>query len=117
MLTPTHRQLAMFRTVMLHGNLSRAAEVLASSQPTLSRELARLEQVLGFALFDRIGGRLRPTVRALELLKERSRVRRRRLDDDVAVRPDLQAGQLTALVAQRHRHLAVTDQVEGLAHP
>ena len=70
MLTPTHRQLAMFRTVMLHGNLSRAAEVLASSQPTLSRELARLEQVLGFALFDRIGGRLRPTVRALELLKE-----------------------------------------------
>jgi DNA-binding transcriptional LysR family regulator len=67
---PTHRQLTMFRSVMLHGNLSRAAEVLASSQPTLSRELARLEQVLGFALFDRVGGRLRPTVRALELLKE-----------------------------------------------
>ena len=66
----THRQLAMFRAIMLHGNLSRAAEVSASSQPTLSRELARLEQVLGFSLFDRISGRLRPTVRAMALMQE-----------------------------------------------
>lgn len=66
----THRQLAMFRAIMLHGNLSRAAEVTASSQPTLSRELARLEQVLGFSLFDRISGRLRPTARAMVLMQE-----------------------------------------------
>ncbi len=66
----SHRQLAMFRAIMLHGNLGRAAEACASSQPTLSRELARLEQLLGFALFDRIRGRLRPTVRALALLQE-----------------------------------------------
>jgi DNA-binding transcriptional LysR family regulator len=66
----THRQLAMFRAIMLHGNLSRAAEVTASSQPTLSRELARLEQVLGFSLFDRISGRLRPTARAMALMQE-----------------------------------------------
>jgi len=66
----THRQIAMFRAIMLHGNLSRAAEVSASSQPTLSRELARLEQLLGYALFDRVGGRLRPTARALALLQE-----------------------------------------------
>ncbi|MFZ4624655.1 MAG: LysR family transcriptional regulator [Rhodoferax sp.] len=66
----THRQLAMFRAIMLHGNLSRAAEVTTSSQPTLSRELARLEQLLGFDLFDRVRGRLRPTVRALALLQE-----------------------------------------------
>ena len=68
--TLTHRQLAMFRAIMLHGNLSRAAEVCASSQPTLSRELARLEQLLGFDLFDRVRGRLRPTVRALALMQE-----------------------------------------------
>jgi DNA-binding transcriptional LysR family regulator len=68
--TITHRQLGMFRAIMLHGNLGRAAEVIASSQPTLSRELARLEQVLGFALFDRVRGRLRPTVRALALMQE-----------------------------------------------
>ncbi len=66
----THRQLAMFRAIMLHGNLSRAAEVTASSQPTLSRELARLEYLLGFALFDRVRGRLRPTMRALALMQE-----------------------------------------------
>ena len=66
----THRQLGMFRAIMLHGNLSRAAEVTASSQPTLSRELARLEFLLGFPLFDRVRGRLRPTARALALMQE-----------------------------------------------
>ena len=68
--TLTHRQIAVFRAIMLHGNLSRAAEVTASSQPTLSRELARLEQLLGFDLIDRVRGRLRPTVRALALMQE-----------------------------------------------
>ena len=66
----THRQLAIFRAIMLHNHLGRAAEATGSSQPTLSRELARLEQLLCFALFDRIAGRLRPTVRALELMQE-----------------------------------------------
>jgi DNA-binding transcriptional LysR family regulator len=66
----THRQLAMFRAVMLHGNLSRAADATHSSQPTLSRELARLEQLLAYPLFDRISGRLRPTARALALMQE-----------------------------------------------
>ena len=68
--TLTHRQLSLFRSIMLHGNLSRAAEMSNSSQPTLSRELARLEQLLGFALFDRVRGRLRPTARALALMQE-----------------------------------------------
>jgi DNA-binding transcriptional LysR family regulator len=52
------------------GHVTRAAELLHTSQPTVSRELARLEQVLGFALFERIKGRLRPTVRALALMEE-----------------------------------------------
>ena len=66
----THRQISLFRAIMLHGNMSRAAEASASSQPTLSRELARLEYVLGFTLFDRVRGRLRPTARALALMQE-----------------------------------------------
>jgi len=66
----THRQLTIFRAIMLHNNLNRAAEVTGSSQPTMSRELARLEQLLGFDLFDRVRGRLRPTVRALALMHE-----------------------------------------------
>ena len=52
----THRQLVMFRAIMLHSHLGRAAAATGSSQPTLSRELARLEQLLDFALFDRVGG-------------------------------------------------------------
>jgi len=66
----THRQIDFFRAVMGTGHVTRAAELLHTSQPTVSRELARLEQVLGFALFERIKGRLNPTVRALALMEE-----------------------------------------------
>lgn len=66
----THRQIEVFRALMLTGHATRAAERLHTSQPTISRELARLEQVLGLTLFDRIGGRLRPTARALALQEE-----------------------------------------------
>jgi DNA-binding transcriptional LysR family regulator len=66
----THRQIEVFRAVMVAGHVTRAAEALYTSQPTVSRELARLEQVLGISLFDRVKGRLRPTVRALALLQE-----------------------------------------------
>jgi DNA-binding transcriptional LysR family regulator len=60
----------IFRAVMGTSHVTRAAEALGTSQPTVSRELARLEQVLGMKLFDRVRGRLRPTVRALALLDE-----------------------------------------------
>ena len=66
----THRQLSLFRAIMVHGSLNRAAEACSTSQPTLSRELARLEHQLDFALFDRVRGRLRPTLRALALFQE-----------------------------------------------
>ncbi len=69
-MTLTHRQIEVFRTVMLAGQVTRAAEWLHTSQPTVSRELARLEQVLGYALFERVKGRMRPTARALALLEE-----------------------------------------------
>ncbi len=66
----THRQIDFFRAVMGTGHVTRAAELLHTSQPTVSRELARLEQVLGFALFERVKGRLKPTLRALALMEE-----------------------------------------------
>jgi DNA-binding transcriptional LysR family regulator len=66
----THRQIEVFHTVMATGHVTRAAERLGSSQPTISRELARLEQVLDMPLFERVRGRLRPTVRAQALLDE-----------------------------------------------
>ncbi|MEN3113354.1 LysR family transcriptional regulator, partial [Uliginosibacterium paludis] len=65
-----HRHIEVFRAVMRAGSVTGAAALLFSSQPTISRELARLEQLLGFALFDRVRGRLQPTARALALHDE-----------------------------------------------
>jgi DNA-binding transcriptional LysR family regulator len=66
----THRQVEVFRALMLAGGVTKAAEMLFTSQPTVSRELARLEQLFGFVLFERTGGRLRPTLEALSLFEE-----------------------------------------------
>lgn len=66
----SHRHIEVFRAVMTAGSLTDAAKLLFTSQPTISRELARMEQLLGFALFDRVRGRLQPTARALMLFDE-----------------------------------------------
>ncbi len=66
----THRHIEVFRAVMTAGSVTGAADLLHSSQPTASRELARLEALLGYALFERLQGRLRPNARALALWDE-----------------------------------------------
>ena len=66
----SHRHIEVFRAVMLAGSATGAAELLHTSQPTVSRELARLESLLGYHLFDRVQGRLRPHARALALWEE-----------------------------------------------
>ncbi len=66
----SHRHIEIFRALMLSGGVSEAARSLHTSQPTLSRELARLEYLLGYALFDRVRGRLKPTQAALALFEE-----------------------------------------------
>lgn len=65
----THRHIEVFRAVMTAGSVTAAAALLHTSQPTVSRELARMEQLLGYALFERQSGRLRPTRRALALFE------------------------------------------------
>jgi len=55
------RQLETFRAVMVSGSASRASELLGITQPAVSRSIAELEESLGFALFDRVRGRLVPT--------------------------------------------------------
>ena len=54
----THRHIEIFHAVMTSGNLTAAAELLHTSQPTVSRELARFEKVIGLRLFERVRGRL-----------------------------------------------------------
>ena len=66
----SHRHIEVFRAVMTAGSATGAADLLHSSQPTVSRELARLESLLGYALFERVQGRLRANARALALWDE-----------------------------------------------
>ncbi|WP_210459570.1 LysR family transcriptional regulator [Pantoea ananatis] len=64
------RHIEIFHAVMTSGNLTQAATLLQTSQPTVSRELARLERQLSLTLFERVRGRLQPTVQGLRLFEE-----------------------------------------------
>ena len=66
----TLRHIEVFRALMTAGSVTAAAQILFTSQPTVSRELARLESLLGIALFDRVRGRLQPNAQALALYEE-----------------------------------------------
>ncbi|SFN08249.1 DNA-binding transcriptional regulator, LysR family [Izhakiella capsodis] len=70
MASVSHRHIEIFHAVMTAGNVTAAAALLNSSQPTISRELARLEKLLGLQLFTRSKGRLFPTAQALQLFEE-----------------------------------------------
>lgn len=64
------RHIEVFRAVMTTGSVTGAAALLRTSQPTASRELARLESLVQIKLFDRVRGRLVPTAPALMLYDE-----------------------------------------------
>ncbi|HYZ62810.1 MAG TPA: LysR substrate-binding domain-containing protein, partial [Acetobacteraceae bacterium] len=51
----------LFRAVMRHGGMTRAAAVLGIGQPHISRAIAQLEAELGFSLFVRGHGSALPT--------------------------------------------------------
>ncbi|WP_416067819.1 LysR family transcriptional regulator [Rhizobium sp. ZK1] len=55
---------------MTAGSVTDAAAMLNTSQPTISRELARFEHLIQVKLFERVRGRLRPTAHALQLFEE-----------------------------------------------
>lgn len=63
------RHIEIFHAVMTAGSLTEAAHLLHTSQPTVSRELARFEKVIGLKLFERVRGRLHPTVQDCVCLK------------------------------------------------
>ena len=58
------------RAVVEHGSLTAAADVLAMSEPALSRRIGALEAEIGLVLFDRSRRSLRPTETACALLQE-----------------------------------------------
>ena len=58
------RHIEVFQAVYTSGSVTGAAEILNVSQPSVSKVLAHAEQQLGYALFDRVRGKLVPTPEA-----------------------------------------------------
>lgn len=68
------RHIEVFHAVYSAGSVTRAAEVLKVSQPSISKVLAHAEQQLGFPLFNRVRGKLFPTPEANQLFAQVARV-------------------------------------------
>lgn len=68
------RQLEVFRAIMRNASLTAAAQSLNVSQPAVSKILRHFESQLGYALFERVGGRLMPTMEARLLYDDADRV-------------------------------------------
>jgi DNA-binding transcriptional LysR family regulator len=68
------RQLEVFRAVMRNRSLTAAAESLNVSQPAVSKLLRHFETQIGYALFERFGGRLVPTAEAQLLYRDADRI-------------------------------------------
>lgn len=59
--------LRVFAALMAEGNVTRAADRLALSQPAVSNALGRLRSTLNDVLFEKVSSGVRPTARAREL--------------------------------------------------
>ncbi|TWO63322.1 LysR family transcriptional regulator [Caenimonas sedimenti] len=67
-------EIETFRAIMTSGSARKAAALLGVTQPAISQSLKRLETEAGFALFQRLRGRLHPTPEAKALLVEVERM-------------------------------------------
>ena len=125
------RQVEAFRAVMVTGSASRAAELLQITQPAVSRSIGELEKTTGFALFDRVRGRLVPTAEGRSFYRDvettfqgldRLRISAARIRDfgtgDIRVASLAAMGSTLAphalrLFRQAHPSVAVTLQVSA----
>ena len=71
----TLRQLQVFRAVCDSRSYSRAAEEMALTQPAVSLQIRRLEELVGQPLFDYIGKKLYLTQAAEALRRASSDIR------------------------------------------
>jgi DNA-binding transcriptional LysR family regulator len=91
------RLLEAFRAVVDHRSVTAAATAMGVTQPAVSTQIARLEETIGFALFERSGGRLKPTPEGLLFYAEATRVLGEvdRLETTTVQIREGQAGRLT----------------------
>lgn len=64
------RQIRALHAILVTGSISRAAEMLAITQPAVSKTLRGLEEEIGYSLFRRTRGQLEPTPEAAFLFDE-----------------------------------------------
>ena len=62
------RHIEVFHAVYTCGSITAAARFLSVSQPSVSKVLAHAEQQLGYRLFDRVKGKVVPTLEAERLI-------------------------------------------------
>jgi DNA-binding transcriptional LysR family regulator len=66
----SHRHLQAFQAVILTGGFTKAARLLRTSQPAISRLIKQLQDDVGFLLFARIDGHTVPTAEGQLLYQE-----------------------------------------------
>ena len=90
------RHLKIFVTVYKTKSFTKAAELLYTSQPTISEHIQNLEARLNCRLFDRLGRTILPTVQAQALYPRAVTILEdlRRLEEDVTSKGGAMAGEL-----------------------
>ncbi len=93
----TQNELLYILTIAEHGNITRAAQELFISQPSLSESLNKVEQEFGKKLFDRTQDGLIPTAFGLRYLETAKKIlnRLKRLETDLDEYRQMRRGKLT----------------------
>ena len=99
--------LEAFRAVVDHRSVTAAATAMGVTQPAVSTQIARLEEAVGFALFERAGGRLKPTPEGVLFYAEASRVLGE-VDRLQAATVQIREGQSGRLVIASHPSAAIS---------
>ncbi len=99
--------LEAFRAVVDHRSVTAAAAAMGVTQPAVSAQIVRLEDSVGFQLFDRAGGRLKPTAEGLLFYAEASRVLGE-VDRLQAATAQIREGQSGRLVIASHPSASIS---------
>ena len=93
----TQNELLYILTIAEHGNITRAAQELFISQPSLSESLNKVEQEFGRTIFDRTQEGLIPTAFGLRYLETARNIlnRYKRLETDLDEYRQMRRGKLT----------------------
>lgn len=91
-----YREIEAFQAVIQTGTTTAAAQVMNTTQPSISRLLAQMQAAAGVKLFEMHKGRLRPTREAMEfyLTVQHHFVGRERIERELAVLRQSGAGSL-----------------------